>query len=93
MTDTPAQPPTQTPKKPKLPLDFVMLKMNEAMETLFAYDHDPNFVPSADQLLLIEMLHKQIAGYAAMSIIIVQTMRQRVNEALSATAPGDPKML
>ncbi len=27
MTDTqpPAQPPTQTPKKPKLPLDFVML--------------------------------------------------------------------
>jgi hypothetical protein len=54
---------------------------------LFAYDHDPNFVPSADQLLLIEMLHKQIAGYAAISIIIVDTMRQRVNEALSATAP------
>ncbi len=55
---------------------------------LFAYDHDPNFVPSADQLLLIEMLHKQITGYAAMSIIIVETMRQRVDEALSATAPG-----
>jgi hypothetical protein len=95
MTDTqpPAQPPTQTPKKPKLPLDFVMLKLHEAMEMLFAYDHDPNFVPSADQLLLIEMLHKQITGYAAMSIIIVETMRQRVDEALSATAPGDPKML
>jgi hypothetical protein len=90
MTDTqpPAQPPTQTPKKPKLPLDFVMLKLHEAMEMLFAYDHDPNFVPSADQLLLIEMLHKQITGYAAMSIIIVETMRQRVDEALSATAPG-----
>jgi hypothetical protein len=86
MTDT--QSPTQTPKKPKLPLDFVMLKMHEAMEMLFAYDHDPNFVPSADQLLLIEMLHKQIAGYAAMSIIIVETMRQRVREALPATAPG-----
>jgi hypothetical protein len=95
MTDTqpPAQPPTQTPKKPKLPLDFVMLKLHEAMEMLFAYDHDPNFVPSADQLVLIEMLHKQIAGYAAMSIVIVETMRQRVNEALSATAPGDLKML
>ena len=91
MTDT--QPPTQTPKKPKLPLDFVMFKLHEAMEMLFAYDHDPNFVPSADQLLLIEMLHKQITGYAAMSIIIVETMRQRVDEALSATAPGDPKML
>ncbi len=90
MTDTqpPAQPPTQTPKKPKLPLDFVMLKLHEAMEMLFAYDHDPNFVPSADQLVLIEMLHKQITGYAAMSIIIVETMRQRVDEALSATAPG-----
>jgi hypothetical protein len=75
------------PEEPKLPLDFVMLKMHEAMEMLFAYDHDPNFVPSADQLLLIEMLHKQIAGYAAISIIIVDTMRQRVNEALSATAP------
>ena len=81
MTDTPAQPPTQTPKKPKLPLDFVMLKMHEAMEMLFAYDHDPNFVPSADQLVLLELLHKQITGYAATSIVIVETMRQRVNEA------------
>jgi hypothetical protein len=62
--------------------------MHEAMEMLFAYDHDPNFVPSADQLVLIEMLHKQIAGYAAMSIVIVETMRQRVNEALPATASG-----
>ena len=91
MTDTPAQPPTQTPKKPKLPLDFVMLKMNEAMEMLFAYDHDPNFVPSADQLLLIEMLHKQIAGYAAMSIVIVETMRQRVNEAFPTASPPHKK--
>jgi hypothetical protein len=92
MTDTPAQPPTQAPKKPKLPLDFVMLKMHEAMEMLFAYDHDPNFVPSADQLVLLELLHKQITGYAAMSIVIVETMRQRVNEALPATAPSDPKV-
>jgi hypothetical protein len=87
MTDTPAQPPTQAPKKPKLPLDFVMLKMHEAMEMLFAYDHDPNFVPSADQLVLLEMLHKQIAGYAAMSIVIVETMRQRVNEAFPPASP------
>lgn len=87
MTDTPAQPPTQSPKKRKLPLDYAMRQMHEAMEMIFDYDHDPNFVPSADQLVLIEMLHKQITGYAAMSIIIVETMRQRVDEALSATAP------
>jgi hypothetical protein len=38
-------------------------------------------VPSADQLVLLELLHKQITGYAATSIVIVETMRQRVNEA------------
>jgi hypothetical protein len=82
MTDTPAQTPTETPKKPKLPLGHAMRRMHEAMEILFAYDHDPNFVPDADQLLLFELLHKQITGHAAMSIVIVKTMRQRAREAL-----------
>jgi hypothetical protein len=37
-----------------------------------------------DELVLFETLHKQITGYAAMSFIIVQTMRSRFAEA----APG-----
>jgi hypothetical protein len=47
---------------------------------VFDYDHDPNFVPSADQLVLFEMLHKQIVGYSAMSLIIVKEMRERFAE-------------
>ena len=68
---------TQAPKKPKKPLDYALRQMHEAMEIVFDYDHDPNFVPSGDQLVLFEMLHKQIAGFAAMSLIIIQTMRAR----------------
>jgi len=68
---------TQAPKKQKMPLDYALLKLHDAMEMVFDYDHDPNFVPSADQLVLFEMLHKQIAGFAAMSLIIIQTMRAR----------------
>jgi hypothetical protein len=68
---------TQAPKKPKKPLDYALRQMHEAMEIVFDYDHDPCFVPSADQLVLFEMLHKQIAGFAAMSLIIIQTMRER----------------
>jgi hypothetical protein len=88
MTDTPAQPPTQTPKKRKMPLEYAMRQMHEAMEMIFAYDNDPNFVPSADQLVLFELLHKQITGHAAMSILIVKTMRQRVNEAFPTASPN-----
>jgi hypothetical protein len=77
----------QTPKKPKVPLDYVLRQMHDAMEMVFAYDHDPNFVPSADELVLFEMLHKQITGYAAMSLIIVETMRKRARGAVPATFP------
>jgi hypothetical protein len=77
---------TQTSKKPKLPLDYVMRRMHDTMEMVFAYDHDPSFVPSADQLLLFEMMYKQVTGYAAMFIIIIQTMRKRFTEAASAEA-------
>lgn len=69
------------PKKPKMPLDYAMRRMHDAMELVFDYDHDPNFVPSPDELLLFEMLHKQIIGYGAMSLIIIQTMRGRFAEA------------
>jgi len=51
------------------------------MELVFDYDHDPNFVPSRDELVLLESLHKQIAGFAGMSYIIVETMRHRFAEA------------
>jgi len=77
----------QRPKKPKQPLDYALRQMHDAMEMVFAYDHDPSFVPSADQLMLFEMMHKQVTGYAAMSIIIVQTMRERARSALSFTPP------
>jgi hypothetical protein len=74
MTDQPT-------KKPKQPLDYILRQMHDAMEMVFAYDHDPNFVPSADKLVLLEMIQKQFAGYSAMSHIIVATLRQRAKEA------------
>jgi hypothetical protein len=72
------------PKKPKVPLENVLRQMHEAMEMVFDYDHDPDFVPSADQLVLFEALHKQVVGFTAMSHIIIVTMRQRAKEAASA---------
>jgi hypothetical protein len=76
---------TQTPKKPKKPLDYALRQMHDAMEIVFDYDRDPCFVPSADQLVLFEMLHKQIAGYAAMSYVIIQTMRERAQCMMSGS--------
>jgi hypothetical protein len=75
---TTQQPPV---KKPKQPLDYILRQMHDAMEMVFAYDHDPNFVPSADELVLLEMIQKQFAGYSAMAHIIVATLRQRAKEA------------
>ena len=71
----------QTPKKPKKPIDYIMRCMHDAMELVFDYDHDPNFVPSRDELILLESLHKQLTGFAGMSYIIVETMRHRFVEA------------
>jgi hypothetical protein len=71
-------------KKPKMPLDYVLRKMHDAMELVVNYDHDPNFVPSRDQLLLLEMIYKQITAHHAMMIIILQTMRERARLAASA---------
>jgi hypothetical protein len=51
---------------------------------VFDYDHDPDFVPSADQLVMFELLHKQVVGFTAMSHIIIGTMRRRAKEAASA---------
>jgi hypothetical protein len=68
-----------TPKKPKMPLDYALHQMHDAMEMVFAYDHDPSFVPSADQLVLFELLQKQVTGYVAMLIIIFETMRERAS--------------
>jgi hypothetical protein len=78
---------TQTPKKPKVPLDYVLRQMHDAMEIVFDYDRDPNFVPNRDQLLLFEMMLKQVTGYAAMSFIIVKTMRERAIDAGKAAPP------
>ena len=95
---------TQAPKKPKMPLDYALRCMHDAMEMVFDYDHDPNFVPSADQLVLFEMLHKQIVGYSAMSLIIVKEAlsgcRQRMWDGVGACArdpdnrgPGRPSAI
>jgi hypothetical protein len=54
--------------------------LHDAMELVFDYDHDPNFVPSPDKLVLFELLHKQVTGNAAMSHIIIITMRTRFAE-------------
>jgi hypothetical protein len=78
---------TQSPKKPKkrkVPLENVLRQMHEAINMVFDYDHDPDFVPSADQLVLFEVLHKQVVGFTAMSHIIVDTMRRRAKEAAEA---------
>jgi hypothetical protein len=77
---------TQAPKKIKMPLDYALRCMHDAMEMVFDYDHDPNFVPSTDQLVLFEMLHKQIVGYSAMSLIILKEMHERARLAMSAAA-------
>jgi hypothetical protein len=70
-----------TAKKSKQPLDYILRQMHDAMEMVFAYDHDPNFVPNADELVLLDMIEKQFAGYSAMSHIIVATLHQRAQEA------------
>jgi hypothetical protein len=80
------------PKKPKVPLENVLRQMVEAMEMVFDYDHDPDFVPSADQLVLFEVLHKQVVGFTAMSHIIIDTMRRRAEEAASAEIVAGLKM-
>jgi hypothetical protein len=74
MTDQPT-------KKPKQPLDYILRQMHDAMEMVFAYDHDPHFVPSAEEIVLLDMIQKQFAGYSAMAHIIVATLRQHAEEA------------
>ncbi|HEY7748433.1 MAG TPA: hypothetical protein VH933_07135 [Aestuariivirgaceae bacterium] len=69
--DTPA-------KKRKMPLDYVLRSLHDAMELVFEYYYDPNYIPSADDLVLFEALHKQIVGYVAMSMIIIPEMRKRI---------------
>ena len=75
---TTQQPPA---KKAKQPLDYILRQMHDAMEMVYAYDQDPNFVPSEDEIVLLEMIQKQFAGYSAMAHIIVATLRQRALEA------------
>jgi hypothetical protein len=79
----PARPP-EIAKKPKMPLDYILRKMHDAMELVFNYSHDPNFVPSCDQLLLLEMIYKQMTAHHAMMLVILQTMRERARLAASA---------
>jgi len=84
MTDQPT-------RKPKQPLDYILRQMHDAMEMVFAYDHDPHFVPSADGIVLLELIQKQFAGYSAMAHIIVATLRQRAKEAEEG-AEGDARI-
>jgi hypothetical protein len=41
-------------------------------------------VPSCDQLLLLEMIYKQMTAHHAMMLVILQTMRERARLAASA---------
>jgi hypothetical protein len=78
---------TQAPKKPKMPLDHALWQMHDAMEMVLTYDHDPNFVPSADQLVLFELIKKQLTSYYAMMLIVVGSMWERAKCAASAAPP------
>jgi hypothetical protein len=77
---------TQAPKTIKMPLDYALLKLHDAMEMVFDYDHDRNFVPSADQLVLFALMHKQMVGCEAMLLIIVKEMHERAKAAMEAEA-------
>ena len=76
------------PKKPKMPLDHALWQMHDAMEMVLTYDHDPNFVPSADQLVLFELIKKQLTSYYAMMLIVVGSMWERAKCAASAAPPN-----
>jgi hypothetical protein len=71
----------QAPKKTIKTLEVALRQIHDAMEIINAYDHDKNFVPDRNQLLLFEFMHKQVAGFSAMAYIIVQEMRSRAREA------------
>jgi hypothetical protein len=75
---------SERPKKRKAPLENVLRQMYEAMELVLDYHHDPDFVPSSDQIVLFEALHKQVVDFTALSNIIVETMHRRANEAAKA---------
>ncbi|MGH6873726.1 MAG: hypothetical protein ACREDW_01825, partial [Aestuariivirgaceae bacterium] len=47
-------------------------------------------VPSADEIVLLDMIQKQFAGYSAMAHIIVATLRQRAQEAAEAEEATPP---
>jgi len=79
---------TQAPKNTKMPPDHDLSRMHDAMEMVFAYDHDPNFVPSADQLVLFELIKKQLTSYYAMMLIVVGSMWERAKCAASAAPPN-----
>jgi hypothetical protein len=64
-------------EKKKKSLKNAHRKFHNAMEIVFTYDRDKSFLPSPEQLVQFELIHKQISGYHAMSLIIIQEMRER----------------
>ena len=61
----------------KKPLDFIMRQFHETMESLLEYDRDQSFVPSPDQLVLLEQLHSKLSLFGPASYILLHTMRDR----------------
>jgi hypothetical protein len=61
----------------KKPLDFIMRQFHEAMELLLEYDRDQTFVPSPDQLVLLEQLHSKLRLFGPTSYILLHKMRDR----------------
>jgi hypothetical protein len=70
----------EQPKKKKVPIACAVRRMHEGMEIMFAYDRDKSFLPSPNELMQFELVHKQITGHHAMSLIIIQDMRERAKK-------------
>ena len=61
----------------KKPLDFIMRQFHDAMEQLLEYERDNSFVPSPDQLVLLEQLHSKLRLFGPTSHILLHKMRDR----------------
>jgi hypothetical protein len=70
----------EQPKKKKIPIACAVRRMHEGMEIMFAFDRDKSFLPSPNELMQFELVHKQITGHHAMSLIIIQDMRERAKK-------------
>jgi hypothetical protein len=74
-------------KKPRLRVDDVLLQMHEAMESVYAYDRDRDYVPNANELAAFDLMKREMTGHCSMLFIIVQTMHDRAEKAAKVVTP------